>query len=102
MNRNVMCWLLHRAALAYRLNRRLKGSFWKEWVDYIGAKSLDRTSGEIGYESASAFSTAFRKRRNASENLASLHKKGAPRSDHAGHGARSLARGRDHADWLDP
>ena len=27
-----------------------------------GAKSLDRIAGEIGYESASAFSTAFRKR----------------------------------------
>ena len=27
-----------------------------------GAKSLDRIADEIGYESASAFSTAFRKR----------------------------------------
>lgn len=39
---------------------------------------------------------------NASENLARLHKKWAPQSDHTGHGARSLAGGRDHADWHDP
>jgi hypothetical protein len=39
---------------------------------------------------------------NASENLTSLHKRRSPRSDYAGHGARSLAGGRDHACWHDP